>query len=392
MSKIKDTKLAFYGMQRYRWALDHMPVLSSIIQSTRSKPLSGLRIGFCLQLTAETAALILGAKMLGAKVSASSGNPLTTDDAVAAYLDSMGINVYGWSGQTVAEFAKCADAVMYDLPDILSDDGAELSVRAHTDDRFSRMNILGGTEETTTGVHRILALQSISKIRYPIIAVNDADTKRMFDNRYGTGQSVIDGLLRATGLLLASKIAVVSGYGWVGRGVAERLCAMGSHVIVTEVDPTRALQAHMDGYEVMPMAKAVQKGQIFVTCTGNSKVITAEHMCKMHTGAILANAGHFDVEIDVASLGRGHLVRPGLQEHKICGKKIYIVSHGRVVNLVAAEGHPPEIMDLSFSNHLLCIMYLCNTKMPNLIHKVPNNIDEYVACSALHAARIQIDK
>ena len=395
MGKIKNAKLAPFGIISYKWAAAHMPVLSGIIATyAKAKPLFGIKVGFCLQLTAETASLILGAKALGAQVCASSGNPLTTNDAIAAYLTSVGVNVYGWSGQTYVEFAKCADAVMFQKPDIISDDGAELAVRAHNDGRFSKYEILGGTEETTTGVRRINSLQRCNRMRFPIMAVNDADTKRMFDNRYGTGQSTVDALMRTTSLLFASKIAVVCGYGWVGRGVAERLRAMGCRVVVTEVDPIRALEAHMDGYYIMPMMRAASCGQIFVTCTGGSNVITLKHMKRMCDGAILANAGHFDVEIDMTPLGRGKMIRPGLDEHFILGKKIYIISKGRVANLAAAEGHPPEIMDLSFSNHFLCILHMCKNgkKMANRVHSVPKNIDNLVARSALQASGVKIDK
>ena len=382
-------------MMQYAWTSAHMPVLSGIIRkNVKAKPLSGIKLGFCLQLTAETAVLILGAKALGAKVYASSGNPLTTNDAIAAYLDSAGVDVYGWSGQTQSEFAKCADEVMLQKPDLVADDGAELAVRAHNDERFSNNKILGGTEETTTGVRRINSLHGADRLQFPIMAVNDADTKRMFDNRYGTGQSTVDALMRSTSLLFASKMAVICGYGWVGRGVAERMRAMGCKVIVTETDPIKALEAHMDGYDVMPMIKAATLGQIFITCTGGSKIITTKHMRLMREGAILANAGHFNVEIDMMHLGKGKLVRPGLEEHSFLGKKIYIVSQGRVANLVAAEGHPPEIMDLSFSNHLLCIMYMRKngTRLQKCIHGVPKNIDCLVARSALHSAGVKIDK
>jgi len=355
-------------------------------------------LGFCLQLTKETSVLLLGAKELGANVVASSGNPLTTQDDIAAFLASEGITVYAWSNQTREEFAWCVRQVLRHRPDIVTDDGAELSLLAHTDPEFDKLNVLGGTEETTTGVSRVRSLERSGKLRYPIIAVNDADTKRLFDNRYGTGQSTIDGYLRAMNLLFAAKRVVVAGYGWVGRGVASGCKGMGARVAVTEVDPVRALEAHMDGFEVMTMNSAAKIGDVFITCTGMAGVITSGHLESMKSGAIVGNVGHFDVEIDSEYLLKSRSVkqvRPDLDECVLKnGRRIFLVSKGRVANLVATEGHPPEVMSQSFSNQLLSILHIakCHRRLPNKVLPVPGPIDEKIARSALSSMRVRIDK
>jgi len=376
-----------------------MPILVDTVRRLKkSKPLSGLTLGFCLQLTKETSVLLMGAKELGADVVASSGNPLTTQDDIAAFLASRGVTVYAWSGQTQKEFAWCARQVLGHGPDIVTDDGAELSLLAHTDPEFSRLDVLGGTEETTTGVSRARSLERSGKLRYPIIAVNDADTKRLFDNRYGTGQSTIDGYLRAMGLLFAARQVVVAGYGWVGRGVASRCKGMGARVAVTEVDPVRALEAHMDGFEVMTMSSAAKIGDVFITCTGMTGVITSGHLESMKPGAVVGNAGHFDVEIDSEYLlksGSVKQVRPDLDECVLKnGKSIFLVSKGRVANLVATEGHPPEVMSQSFSNQLLSILHIAkrHRKLPNKVLPVPDHIDGRIARNALSSVGVRIDK
>ena len=377
-----------------------MQILDNTINRLKkSKPLKGITLGFCLHITKETSVLLMGAKELGATVACCGGNPLTTQDDIAAFLASQGIHVYAWHGQSVKEYDWCIDQVLKHKPTILTDDGADMNVKAHFDKRFKNMKILGATEETTAGVTRIRAVENQGKLRYPVILVNEAYTKHMFDNRYGTGQSTIDGYLRAMNLLLASKRVVVVGYGWVGRGVAARCHGMGSKVIVTEIDPVKALEAHMDGFEVMPMAQATKIGDIFITCTGMTSVIRKEHILKMKDGAIMGNVGHFDVEIDSEFLLKKSKsvkeVRPALDECVLKnGKKVYLIGQGRLANLVAAEGHPPEVMAQSFSNQILSVMYILKNhkKMENKIINVPEEIDTQVAVDALKAMDVKIDK
>lgn len=412
MGRIKNPGLAAKGRAAHAWARSHMPVLDGIIRERRgSRPLDGLTVGFCLQMTAETSVLLAGAAELGARVVASSGNPLTTQDNVAAFVASTGADVYAWSGQTVREFGWCVRRVLMHRPDIVTDDGAELSLLAHTDPAFAGTEILGGTEETATGVRRISALSAAGGgcegkgLRYPVIAVNDAGTKRLFDNRYGTGQSTVDGFLRSANLLVAAKRVVVAGYGWVGRGVAARFRALGARVAVTEVDPVRALEACMDGYEVMRMGRAARIGDVFVTCTGMAGVITPAHIDSMRDGAVVLNVGHSDTEADAGYLlgragpggrrgrfGRG--VRPGLDECVLeNGRRIYLASRGRVANLAAAEGHPPEVMDQSFSCQLLSILHIAKNHgmLPRRVIGVPPTVDACIARGVLSAAGIRTD-
>jgi adenosylhomocysteinase len=377
-----------------------MQILDNTINRLKkSKPLKGITLGFCLHITKETSVLLMGAKELGATVACCGGNPLTTQDDIAAFLASQGIHVYAWHGQSVKEYDWCIDQVLNHKPTILTDDGADMNVKAHFDNRYKNMKILGATEETTAGVTRIRAVENQGKLRYPVILVNEAYTKHMFDNRYGTGQSTIDGYLRAMNLLMASKRVVVVGYGWVGRGVAARCHGMGSKVIVTEIDPVKALEAHMDGFEVMPMAQACKLGDIFITCTGMTSVIRKEHILQMKNGAIMGNVGHFDVEIDSKFLLKEsksvRRVRPNLDECTLKnGKYVYLIGEGRLANLVAAEGHPPEVMAQSFSNQILSVLYILknHAKIGNKIINVPEEIDKQVAVDALKAMDVKIDK
>ena len=401
LSKVKTSaKLIRQGSLSYQWAKSHMQILdNSINRYKKSKPLKGITLGFCLHITKETSVLLMGAKELGATVACCGGNPLTTQDDIAAFLASQGIHVYSWHGQSVKEYDWCIDQVLKHKPVILTDDGADMNIKAHFDKRFSSMNILGATEETTAGVTRIRAVENQGKLRYPVILVNEAYTKHMFDNRYGTGQSTIDGYLRAMNLLMASKRVVVVGYGWVGRGVAARFHGMGSKVIVTEIDPIKALEAHMDGFDVMPMSQAAKTGDIFVTCTGMTSVIRKEHILQMKGGAIMGNVGHFDVEIDSNFLLKSSksvkTVRENLDECILQnGKTVYLIGQGRLANLVAAEGHPPEVMAQSFSNQILSILYILknHAKMDNKIINVPQEIDIQVAVDALQAMHVKIDK
>lgn len=400
MSKIKNPKLAKQGKLSYEWARSHMQILDNTLNRLKkSKPLKGVTLGFCLHITKETAVLLMGAKELGATVAACGGNPLTTQDDIAAFLASQRIHMYAWAGQTAKEYDWCIQQVLNHKPQILTDDGSDLNIKAHFGKQNQSLKILGATEETTAGVNRIKAVEKQGKLRYPVISVNDADTKHMFDNRYGTGQSTIDGYLRAMNLLFASKRVVVVGYGWVGKGVAARSHGMGSKVIVTEVDPVKALEAHMDGYEVMPMAEAAKIGDIYITCTGMTSVIRKEHLLKMKDGAIVGNVGHFDVEVDADFLLKKSKsvreIRPNLDECTLTnGKKIYLIGKGRIANLVAAEGHPAEVMAQSFSNQLGSILYILKNhkKMTNTVIPVPKEIDRQIAFDALNAMNVKIDK
>ncbi|MDI1495618.1 MAG: adenosylhomocysteinase [Cenarchaeum symbiont of Oopsacas minuta] len=398
--KVRDIRLAKKGKISHEWAKSHMPILAKTLDRFKNtKPLRGVTIGFCLHITKETSVLLMGAKMLGATVAACGGNPLTAQDDIAAFLASNGIHVYAWTNETAKEYDWCISQVLSHKPSILVDDGADMNVMAHFDKKHNSLNILGATEETTAGVTRIKAIEKKGKLRYPVIIVNDAHTKNMFDNRYGTGQSTIDGYLRAMNLLFASKRVVVAGYGWVGRGVAQRCRGMGSKVIITEIDPVKALEAHMDGYEVMTMAKAAKIGDIFITCTGMRDIITRSHISLMKQGAIMGNVGHFDIEIDTEYLLKRsrsvRTVRPNLDECLLAGgKRVYLIGKGRLANLVAAEGHPPEVMAQSFSNQLVSIMYILKNhkKLPLTMIKVPEALDKQVAVDALKAMSVSIDK
>ena len=400
MSKVKNPKLAKDGKIAYEWARSHMQILDNTLNRLKkSKPLKGVTIGFCLHITKETSVLVMGAKELGANVAVCGGNPLTTQDNIAAFLASQGIHIYAWNNQTTKEYDWCIEQVLKHKPNLICDDGADMNVKVHFDKKYKTLNVLGSTEETTAGVTRVKAIEKQGKLRYPVIIVNDADTKHMFDNKYGTGQSTIDGYLRAMGLLFTSKKIVVVGYGWVGRGVAERARGMGGNVIVTEIDPVKALEAHMDGFQVMPMSQAAKIGQIFITCTGMTSVIRKEHLLTMNDGAVVGNVGHFDVEIDTEFLLNKSKsvkeVRPSLDECKLRnGKKIYLIGKGRLANLVAAEGHPPEVMAQSFSNQILSLLYIYKNhkKIGPKSMVVPKEIDRQIAVDALKAMNVHIDR
>lgn len=400
MSQIKDPSLAEKGRVSHEWARDHMKILTNTVQRLKkSQPLRGIRLGVCLHITKETSVLIMGAKELGAQVSACGANPLSTQDDIAAFLAENGIHIYAWAGQTPEEYDWCIEQMLSHKPQIMTDDGSDCHSKVHGNKEFSSWTILGGTEETTTGVIRLKALEKQKKLRYPVIAVNDAYTKHMFDNRYGTGQSTIDGYFRSMNLLFAGKRVVVAGYGWVGRGVASRASGLGAKVYVTEVDPVRALEAHMDGYEVMPISEASAMGDVFITATGQTGVIRKEHILKMKPGAILGNVGHFDVEVDAKFLLNESKsvreVRPNLDECTLRnGKRVYLIGKGRIANLVAAEGHPPEVMAQSFSNQLLSMIYISKNhkKIGRKVITVPSEIDRQIAVDALAAMDVKIDK
>jgi len=397
--KIADSGLAARGRQSYEWTARRMGIIEKIAaKNERAQPLAGMRLGICLHITRETSVLAMAAKRLGAEIAICSANPLSVQDDVAAFLYDEGMNVYAWRGETRAQYRQCIRNVLAFCPMIVTDDGGDLHTAAHSDKKASK-TILGGTEETTSGVKRLAALERSGKLFYPVIAVNNARTKYLFDNRHGTGQSTLDGILRATGILFAGKKVVVCGYGWVGKGVASRARGMGAAVTVTEVDPVRAIEARMDGFEVMKLSDAAPEGDVFITCTGQTGVIRKEHFMKMKDGAILANAGHFDVEIDVEALhsmgGRKPVqVRPNVERITFRGKKLFLIAKGRVANLVAADGHPPEVMALSFANQLLSILHVAKNhgSMEARVYDVPEELDSQVARYALDAMGITIDE
>ncbi|MBT0160110.1 adenosylhomocysteinase [Candidatus Bathyarchaeota archaeon A05DMB-2] len=397
--QVKDKTLAPQGHLQIEWAAAHMPVLNQIKNRfSKEKPLKGLTLGACLHVTKETAVLAEAFLASGVKIALCGSNPLSTQDDVAAALAEKGVHVFAWRGQTTEEYYSCIEKVLDYKPQITLDDGADLVGTLHGKRKEGLQHVKGGTEETTTGVIRLRAMEKDGSLKYPIIAVNDAYTKYLFDNRYGTGQSTIDGILRATSVLLAGKNFVVCGYGWCSRGIAMRARGMGANIIVTEVQPTRALEAAMDGLRVMPIAEAAAVGDIFVTATGDINVIRKEHMQKMKDGAIIANSGHFNVEISLKDLEAlsvaARTIRPNLVEYKLKdGRKLYLLAEGRLVNLSAAEGHPSEVMDMSFANQALSAEYIAKSvKMPPKVYTVPKDIDETVAELKLKAMGVKIDE
>lgn len=398
-NKVKDLSLAPQGKLLIEWASGLMPVLNQISQKFKQeKPFAGIMIGACLHVTKETAVLVKTLMAGGAEVALCGSNPLSTQDEVAAALAEEGAYVYAWRGETNEEYYWCVNKVIDYKPLITLDDGADLVSTIHMKRKEALKNVKGGTEETTTGVIRLRAMAKAQSLKYPIIAVNDAYTKYLFDNRYGTGQSTIDGILRATSILLAGRNFVVCGYGWCGRGIALRARGMGANVIITEVDSVKALEAVMDGFRVMPLNQAAEIGDIFVTATGDTSVIRKEHMLKMKNGAILANSGHFNVEIKIPDLeeisSSKRTMRPNLVEYTLeDGRKLNLLAEGRLVNLAAAEGHPSEVMDTSFANQALCAEYLMKKeKMEPNVYQVPKEIDRSVASLKLRALGVEIDE
>jgi adenosylhomocysteinase len=399
MSKVKDLGLAEEGKMKIMWSEDHMPVLMSIKKRfEKEKPLKGLTIAACLHVTKETAVLMKTLKAGGADVYVCGSNPLSTQDDVSAALVKDGINVFAWRGVTNDEYYWCIDQVLDAKPNITMDDGGDLVTRIISKRTDLLNNIIAGTEETTTGVIRFRAMEKDGVLKFPIIAINDAFTKHLFDNRYGTGQSTIDGILRATSVLISGKNFVVSGYGWCSRGIAMRAKGMGANVIVTEIDPLKALEAVMDGFPVKTLDEASSCGDIFVTATGCKDIIRKEHMQKMKSGAILANSGHFDAEInkkDLDSITKSKkTIRPNVEEHLLKnGKKLYLLAEGRLVNLAAAEGHPSEVMDMSFANQALSAEYITRSKgkLAAKVYVVPEDIDKNVAKLKLESMDVKID-
>ena len=393
-----EKELIESGNMKMDWARNHMPVLAVVREKfEEEKPLKGLKVGMALHVEAKTAVLVETLAAGGAEVSITGCNPLSTQDDVALALGTRkNISCFARYGVGSQEYYEAIDRVLDFKPDITIDDGADLIFKLHKERTDLLPNILGGCEETTTGVHRLHAMEKEGALKMPVIAVNDAMTKYLFDNRYGTGQSAWDGINRTTNLLVAGKNVVVAGYGWCGRGVAMRASGLGANVIVTEVDPIRALEARMDGYRVMKMADAAKLGDIFVTTTGNRDILTAEHFKVMQDGAILANSGHFNVEIDMealASLAKSvRTVRNNIKEYDIGGRRINVIAEGRLVNLAAGDGHPAEVMDMSFANQALCVRYIAENKLPNGVHKVPLELDTFVAKMKLKSMGISIDE
>jgi len=385
------------GKKKIDYAAQEMKALMEIKKRfDKEKPLKGLRIGMALHVTKETANLIRTLVAGGAEVAITGCNPLSTQDDVAAALAKEDVNVFAWRGETHGEYYENLNKVISFEPNVTIDDGCDLITEIHLNHKKLIPKIKIGTEETTTGVIRLRAMEADKALKCPVIAVNDNFTKHLFDNYYGTGQSTLDGILRATNVLLAAKTFVIAGYGDCGKGVALRARGMGANVIVTEVDPLPALQAKMDGFRVMPMAEAAELGDIFLTVTGNKKVLRKEHYLKMKSGAILANSGHFDIEIDVKALKnlavKRMIIRPNLEEFKLKnGKKIYLCADGRLVNLSAAEGHPSEVMSLSFCGQALAVEYGVKNKLPPGMHTLPGEIDTAIAELQLKALGIEID-
>ena len=396
---IKDPALAEAGKQRIEWASREMPVIKIISERfAQEKPLKGIRISGCLHITTETANLALTLKEGGADVILCASNPLSTQDDVAAALVEYGIPVNAIKGEDDETYYKHINTALDSKPQLTVDDGADLVATLHTKRADLIADVIGGTEETTTGVIRLRSLEAAGKLKYPIIAVNDAQTKYLFDNRYGTGQSTIDGITRATNILWAGKKVVVCGYGWCGHGVALRAKGLGSQVIVAEVEPVRALEAVMDGYRVMPIAEAAKIGDIFITITGDINVIDKASLQVMKDGAIIANSGHFNVEINISaleSMAKGkRQIKPLVDEYTMKdGRRLYLLAEGRLINLSAAEGHPASVMDMSFANQALCLEYMVKNRgsLEVKVHPVPEAIDKQVARLKLQSMGITID-
>jgi adenosylhomocysteinase len=421
-SDIKDLKLADEGRRRTEWAERSMPVLRQLRERfAREKPLAGKRLAACLHVTTETANLVVALQAGGADVALCASNPLSTQDDVAAHLvRDHGTKVFAIKGEDHATYYDHIRAALAHRPDITMDDGADLVGALHmialnrlddlappvrkwvetlspADRKALVAGVAGSTEETTTGVIRLKAMAKDGVLQFPVVAVNDSETKHLFDNRYGTGQSTLDGIIRATNMLIAGSTVVVAGYGWCGRGFAGRASGAGANVIVTEIDPMKALEAQMDGYRVLPMAAAAPEGDLFVTLTGNVEVIRIEHMRAMKDGAVLANSGHFNVEIDLDALkktARGPVAaREFVEEWQLDGKKLFVLADGRLINLAAAEGHPASVMDMSFANQALAAEYVVQqgTKLSRDVHRIPTELDKEIARLKLKAMGVAID-
>ncbi len=396
--QVKDLGLKDTGKKKIEWASQRMYVLNELVrQYENEQPFKGVRVGISLHLEAKTAYLAMAFKKLGAEVSITSSNPITAQDDVAAALTDYIDHVYAWRGETPEEYELNHKRILELKPNLIIDDGADLSIMAIKNEMYH--SIFGVSEETTTGVRRLKALEKEGILKFPAVAVNDAKGKYLYDNRFGSGQSVVDGLMRSTNSMIGGKEAVVVGYGWVGKGVAERLRGLGARVTVVEADPFKALEAYFDGYKVTNMDEAARYGDIFVTCTGNVKVITGKHMLNMKDGVFLSNAGHFDVEVDMAWLRENAKylgeARPNVSSYLLPnGKRVYVLAEGRLVNLGAADGHPIEIMDLSFSLQLQSALYLSENrgKLQNKVYNVPEEVDKKVVETFLNLNGIKLEK
>lgn len=397
--KIKDISLAPAGKLKIEWAESRMPVMMALREKySATKPLKGMRISGCLHVTKETAVLVRTLVAAGAEVAWSGCNPLSTQDDVAAALYEEGIPIWAWHGLTTAEFYWCIEQTLLHKPNLTLDDGADLVFTIHNKHTELAAGILGGSEETTTGVHRLRAMADDKKLLYPMVAVNDAETKWDFDNVYGTGQSSIDGILRATSILFAGKTMVVAGYGHCGKGVAKRASGMGANIIVTEVKPTAALKAMLDGFRVMPMDQAAELGDIFITATGMKDVVVKRHFEKMKDGAIVCNTGHYDCELNLKELatltGTKKEIRANCVRHDLKnGKSVFVLGEGRLVNLVAAEGHPSEVMDMSFANQFMTMLFLAQNgpKLDKKVYDISAEQDQEIALLKLQTMGINID-
>jgi len=398
MSKVKDPELAAQGALKIEWARLHMPVLRKIqTRLEREQPFRGITIGMCMHLEMKTACLGQALKVGGATVAITGSNPLSTQDDVAAALAESGAHVYAWKGVNAQEHHENLLRVLGHNPSLVIDDGGELSVSVHTERQQLIPQMIGACEETTTGVHRYRAMEKDGSLGYPVIAVNDTYTKFLFDSQHGTGQSALEGVMRATNMLIAGKTIVVGGFGWVGRGIANRAKGLGAKVVVTEVNPVRAAEAVMEGHSVMPMKDAARVGDIFITATGCNQIITSEHFAEMKDGAVLANSGHYDVEVDVKALRKlassSRLARQNVEEFRMNdGRRLYLLAEGRLVNLAAADGHPAEVMDMTFADQALCAEYLMKNKgkLQPKVYGVPQDIDRETATLWLETHGIRI--
>ena len=400
LSIIKDLSLAPDGFKKLEWVSNNMPVLNKLREEfAEKKPLAGKTIACCLHLEAKTGYLLQTLQVAGARVTACASNPLSTQDDVVAALEESGITVFALHGESPEEYQRYLELTLDTCPDALIDDGADMVTTLIKQRPEQAQNLIGGCEETTTGIIRLKSMEKDRALPFPMMAVNDAYMKYLFDNRYGTGQSVWDGINRSTNLVVAGKNVVVAGYGWCGKGVSMRALGMGARIIITEIDPIKANEAIMDGFEVMPMSTAATLGDIFITVTGNINVIRKEHMAVMKDKAIMANAGHFDVEInknDLAALAVSRrIVRNNIEEFKLAdGRRLYLLAEGRLVNLAAGDGHPAEVMDLSFSLQALSLLYVIEnrSRLENKVYNVPDSIDQRVASLRLEAEGVRIDE
>lgn len=396
-NKVKDISLAEEGKKKIDWVQEKMTVLNKIkAEYQDEKPLKGKTVAICLHLEAKTAYMAIILHQLGADVYITGSNPLSTQDDVAAALTNYGVNVYSWRGETEEEYDQSLNKILESEPDLIIDDGGDLVSKIHNEKPELINKLIGGAEETTTGIIRLRSLDNDNLLKFPMMSVNDAQAKYLFDNRYGTGQSVWDSIMRNTNMVIAGKDVVIAGYGWCGKGVATRAKGLGARVIITEVDPFKAIEAKMDGFRVMPMKEAAQIGDFFITVTGCKDVINKEHFKVMKDGAVLANAGHFNVEIDVKQLKElaenSYQARDNITGYDIDDKTLYLLAEGRLTNLAAGDGHPVEIMDMSFGLQILSLLYLTENDLLPGLYKVPEHIDRKVARYRLKAEGIKIDK